>query len=182
MKKTKSEIATLAGGCFWCTESFFKELKGVKKVVSGYAGGTTPNPNYYELHTGKTGHAEAIQFTFNPKLITYKTLLEVFFGTHNPTTPNRQGNDIGEEYRSIVFYHDEKQKKSAEKIIKKIEVEKIYDNPIVTKLVPYGVFYPAEEFHQDYYKKNPDRLYCQFVITPKLIKFRQKFSALLKAD
>src|SRR3989338_9586259 len=150
----KKETATFAGGCFWCTESFFKELKGVEKVISGYAGGNLPNPNYYEIYTGKTGHAEAIQFTFDSSLISYDALLEVFFGTHNPTTPNRQGNDIGAEYRSIIFYHSDKQKNSAEKIIKKIEAEKIFDNPVVTELVPYTAFYPAEVYHHDYYKKN----------------------------
>ena len=176
------KLATFAGGCFWCTETFFKELKGVDKVISGYAGGTSPNPNYYEIHSGKTGHAEAIQFTFDSKIISYDTLLDVFFGTHNPTTPNRQGNDIGEEYRSIIFYHDEAQKKSAQNLIKKIEKEKIYDSPIATELVAFTAFYPAEDYHQDYFKKNPDQPYCQYVINPKLAKFRQKFLSLLKKD
>jgi len=180
MQKGNLQLATFAGGCFWCTESFFKELKGVEKVVSGYAGGKTPNPNYYEIHWGTDEHAEAIQFTFDPEIISYETLLEVFFGTHNPTTLNKQGNDIGKEYRSIIFYHNAEQQKSAEKIKQQIEKEKIYDNPIVTEIIPYLAFYPAEDFHQNYLEKNPDQPYCQFVINPKLAKFRSKFSKLLK--
>ncbi len=175
-----SELATFGGGCFWCTESYFKELKGIEKVVSGYSGGKIKDPNYYEVSEGSTGHAESIQISFAPEIIDYEKLLEVFFLTHNPTTMNQQGNDIGTQYRSVIFYHDEKQKNSAEKIKKKIEDEKIYDNPIVTEIVPYQAFYQAEDFHQNYLKKNPDQPYCQFVINPKLAKFREKFSKLLK--
>lgn len=173
------QIATFSGGCFWCTETFFKELKGVEKVVSGYTGGNLKDPNYYEVSEGSTGHAESIQIAFDPKIISYETLLEVFFLTHNPTTPNQQGNDIGTQYRSAIFYHDEGQRKSAEKIRKKIEAEKIYDAPIVTEIVPYTVFYPAEKHHQNYFEKNTDQPYCQYVISPKLAKFRQKFAKLL---
>lgn len=174
------QLATFGGGCFWCTEAIFKELKGVDKVVSGYAGGKVTNPNYYEVSEGTTGHAESIQVTFEPKVVFYETLLEVFFSTHNPTTPNQQENDIGAQYRSIIFYHDEKQKKLAEKVKKKFADERIYDAPLVTEIVPYANFYPAESYHQDYFAKNPDKPYCQYVINPKLAKFRQKFSKLLK--
>ncbi len=176
----EKQLATFGGGCFWCTEAIFKELKGVEKVVSGYSGGKIKDPNYYEVSEGNTGHAESIQITYYPKFISYEQLLEVFFLTHNPTTPDRQGNDIGPQYRSVIFYHDEEQKKSAEKVKKKIEDEKVYDAPIVTELVPYQNFYLAESYHQDYFIKNPDQPYCQFVINPKLSKLRQKFSSLLK--
>ena len=175
-----TELATFAGGCFWCTETIFKELKGVEKVVSGYSGGKTKDPNYYEVSEGTTGHAESIQIAFDPKIIAYEQLLEVFFFTHNPTTPDRQGNDIGSQYRSVIIYHDEEQKKSAEKIKQKIAEEKIYDGKIVTEIIPFMAFYPAEEYHQNYMEKNPDQPYCQFVINPKLSKFRQKFSSFLK--
>ncbi|OGK28206.1 peptide-methionine (S)-S-oxide reductase [Candidatus Roizmanbacteria bacterium RIFCSPHIGHO2_02_FULL_39_9] len=180
MKKTA--LATFGGGCFWFTETLFKELKGVEKVVSGYAGGKTANPNYYELHENNTGHAECIQITFDPSIISYETLLEIFFLTHNPTTLNKQGYDVGTEYRSVIFYHNEEQEKSAEKIKKKIDDEKIYDNPIVTEIVPYTAFYPAEEFHQDFYKRNQDSPYCEVIINPKLSKFRERFSQLLKKE
>ncbi|OGK16646.1 peptide-methionine (S)-S-oxide reductase [Candidatus Roizmanbacteria bacterium RIFCSPHIGHO2_01_FULL_39_12c] len=176
----KKSLATFGGGCFWCTEAIFKELKGVEKVISGYSGGGIKNPNYYEISEGKSGHAESIQISFDPETISYATLLEVFFLTHNPTSLNRQGNDVGSQYRSIVFYHDEEQKKAAEKMIKKLEEEKTYDSPIVTEVAPYEAFYFAEDYHQDYFKKNSDAPYCQFVIDPKLAKFRQKFSPLLK--
>lgn len=176
----KLELATFGGGCFWCVEAIFKELKGVEKVVSGYAGGDIPNPNYHEVCEGSTGHAEVVQVRFDPNIISYETLLEVFFLTHSPTTPDRQGNDIGSQYRSVIFYHDEVQKKSAEKVKKKIENEKIYDNPIVTEILPYKNFYEAELYHQNYFAKNPEQPYCQFVINPKVSKMRQKFSHLLK--
>lgn len=174
------QLATFAGGCFWCTEAIFKELRGVGKVISGYSGGKIKNPNYYEVTEGTTEHAESIQITFDPKIISYEKLLEVFFLTHNPTSMNRQGNDVGTQYRSVIFYHDQKQKSQAEKIKQKIEDEKIYDEKIVTEITPFTAFYPAENYHQDYWKKNPDQPYCQFVINPKLAKFREKFSGLLK--
>lgn len=174
----EKKLATFGGGCFWCTEALFKELKGVSKVVSGYSGGNIKDPAYHEVSEGNTGHAESIQITFDPKIIPFEKLLEVFFLTHNPTTPDRQGSDIGSQYRSVIFYHDEEQKKASEKIKKKVEEEKVYDVPIVTELLPYENFYPAESYHQDYFDKNPDQPYCQFVISPKLAKFRQKFSHL----
>jgi len=180
MIDSRLKIATFGGGCFWCTEAIFKELEGVVSVTSGYCGGNIKNPNYYEVTEGTTGHAESIQIGFNPELISYQQLLEVFFLTHNPTTLNQQGNDHGTKYRSKIFYHDEEQKKTAEKIRKKIEDEKIYDEKIVTEIIPYQAFYPAEDYHQNYLEKNPDQPYCQYVINPKLAKFRQKFSALLK--
>ncbi len=176
----KKQLATFGGGCFWCVEAIFKELKGVEKVVSGYSGGKVADPNYYEVSEGKTEHAESIQLTFDPVIISYETLIEVFFSTHNPTTPDQQGNDIGSQYRSIIFYHDEVQKKIVEKVKKKFGDEKIYDAPIITEIIPYTNFYPAESYHQNYYEKNPDQPYCQFVINPKLAKFRQKFAQLLK--
>ena len=178
MKKT--ELATFGGGCFWCTEAIYKELKGIEKVISGYAGGKAVNPNYYEVSEGTTGHAESIQINFDPSIISYETLVEVFFSTHNPTTMNRQGNDIGTQYRSVIFYHSEKQKQIAEKVKKKFADEKIYDDRIVTEIVPYINFYSAELHHQDYYARNQDQPYCQFVINPKLAKFREKFLSLLK--
>ncbi|OGK08906.1 peptide-methionine (S)-S-oxide reductase [Candidatus Roizmanbacteria bacterium RIFCSPHIGHO2_01_FULL_35_10] len=180
MQNDQFKLATFGGGCFWCIEAIFKELKGVEKVISGYTGGKIKDPNYYEVTEGTTGHAESIQITFDPKLISYEQLLEVFFLTHNPTTPDRQGNDVGTQYRSVIFYHDKEQKKSAEKIKQKIEEEKIYDEKIVTEIVPYSLFYTAEDYHQNYLDKNPDQPYCQYVINPKLAKFRQKFSKLLK--
>lgn len=180
MQKGNLQLATFGGGCFWCTEAIFKELKGVEKVVSGYSGGKIKDPNYYEVTEGTTGHAESIQITFEPKVISYEQLLEVFFLTHNPTTVNQQGNDIGTQYRSVIFYHDEEQKNSAEKVMRKIENEKVYEENLVTEIVPFEAFYTAEEYHQNYMEKNPDQPYCQFVINPKLAKFRQKFSSLLK--
>ncbi len=176
----EKQLATLGGGCFWCTEAIYKELQGVEKVVSGYAGGSIKDPNYYEVTEGTTGHAESIQITFDPKVISYETILEVFFATHNPTTPNQQGNDVGTQYRSAIFYHDENQKKMAEKVKKQIDDEKIYDAPAITEIQPFTTFYPAENYHQNYLERNPDQPYCQFVINPKLAKFRQKFTKLLK--
>src|SRR3989344_8121428 len=145
-----TQLATFGGGCFWCTEAIFKELRGVEKVVSGYDGGKIKDPNYYEVTEGTTGHAESIEITFNPKLISYEQLVEVFFLTHNPTTLDKQGNDVGSQYRSVIFYHDEKQKKSAEKIKQKIGNEKIYEEKIVTEIIPYVAFYSAEDYHQNY--------------------------------
>ena len=174
------EVATFAGGCFWCTEAVFTELKGVEKVVSGYTGGTIKNPSYREIGTGRTGHAEAIQITFNPKEIAFEDLLEVFFGTHDPTTLNRQGADVGTQYRSEVFYHSQEQKEKAEAYIQFIEKEKLYSNPIVTKVSSAVVFYEAEEYHQDYYASNREQGYCQMVIAPKLEKLRKYYKSKLK--
>ncbi len=174
------EIATFAGGCFWCTEAVFNEIKGVQKVVSGYTGGSIKNPSYREICTGTTGHAEAIQITFDPSLIAYEDLLEIFFGTHDPTTLNRQGADVGTQYRSEIFYHTQEQKEKAENYILLIKKEKLYNNPIVTKVTSAVVFYEAEEYHQDYYASNSEQGYCQMVIAPKLEKLRKYYKSKLK--
>lgn len=169
------ELATMGGGCFWCLDAVFRDLKGVKKVESGYSGGTTVNPSYKEVCSETTGHAEVIQITFDPQIITYKEILEIFFSIHDPTTLNRQGNDVGTQYRSIILYHSPEQKKSAELIIQELEESKEWKKPIVTELIPLEVFYKAEEYHQDYFRKNPYQSYCQFVIAPKITKFRSHF-------
>ena len=174
------EIATFAGGCFWCTEAIFLEIKGVKKVVSGYIGGTTLNPTYSEICRGTTGHAEAIQITFDPSEVGFEDLLEVFFGTHDPTTLNRQGADVGTQYRSAIFYHSEEQMNKAQNYITLIAKEKLYDREIVTKVTPASKFYAAEEYHQNYYNQNASQGYCQMVIAPKLEKLRQYYSSKLK--
>ena len=174
------EIATFGGGCFWCTEALFLEVKGVEKVVSGYIGGTVKNPSYREISTGTTGHAEAIQITFNPKEVAFEDLLEMFFGTHDPTTLNRQGADVGTQYRSEVFYHSQEQKDKVEKYIELLEKEKLYSNPIVTKVSSATIFYPAEDYHQNYYNQNSGQGYCQMVIAPKLEKLRKYYKSKLK--
>lgn len=178
--KEGMEVATFAGGCFWCTEAVFLEIKGVEKVVSGYIGGKTINPTYKEICTGETGHAEAIQITFNPNEVAYEDLLEVFFGTHDPTTLNRQGADVGTQYRSAIFYHSEAQKTKAENYIQLLEKEKLYDKKIVTKVSSATIFYPAEDYHQNYYNQNSSQGYCQMVIAPKLEKLRKYFKSKLK--
>jgi peptide-methionine (S)-S-oxide reductase len=179
--KPKSiEVATLGGGCFWCTEAVFQMIRGVEKVDPGYAGGTLPNPSYEEVSTGTTGHAEVAQVTFNPDIISYKEILEIFFGTHDPTQLNRQGNDYGTQYRSVIFYHNEQQKTTAEQLMKELESEGVYDKPIVTKLEPFTVFYPAEEYHKDYFKKHPKQPYCQVVIAPKIAKLQKTYLSKLK--
>ena len=178
--KEGMEVATFAGGCFWCTEAVFLEIKGVEKVVSGYIGGKTINPTYKEICTGETGHAEAIQITFNPNEVAYEDLLEVFFGTHDPTTLNRQGADVGTQYRSEIFYHSEAQKTKAENYIQLLEKEKLYDKKIVTKVSSATIFYPAEDYHQNYYNQNSSQGYCQMVIAPKLEKLRKYYKSKLK--
>ena len=178
--KEGMEVATFAGGCFWCTEAVFLEIKGVEKVVSGYIGGTTKNPTYKDICTGETGHAEAIQITFNPNEVAYEDLLEVFFATHDPTTLNRQGADVGTQYRSEVFYHSLEQKEKAENYISLIENEKLYDKKVVTKVSSATVFYPAEDYHQNYYNQNSSQGYCQMVIAPKLEKLRKYYKSKLK--
>lgn len=178
--KEGMEVATLAGGCFWCTEAVFLEIKGVEKVVSGYIGGKTVNPTYKDICTGETGHAEAIQITFNPNEVAYEDLLEIFFGTHDPTTLNRQGADVGTQYRSEIFYHSEAQKTKAENYIQLLEKEKLYDKKIVTKVSSATVFYPAEDYHQNYYNQNSSQGYCQMVIAPKLEKLRKYYKSKLK--
>lgn len=174
------EIATIAGGCFWCTEAIFRELKGVDKVVSGYAGGHTAKPSYEEVCTGETGHAETIQITFDPKAISYHDLLSIFFTVHNPTTLNQQGADHGTQYRSAIFTHGEAQKETAKQVIKEITAKHIWSDPIVTEVTPFTNFYPAEDYHQDYFEHNPNQGYCQIVIAPKVAKFRQHYLSLLK--
>lgn len=174
------EIATLAGGCFWCIEAVFDELRGVESVESGYSGGTVANPSYQLVCTGTTGHAEAARITFDPKVITYKQILEVFFTVHDPMTLNRQGADVGTQYRSAIFYHNEGQKKVAEQVIKEITNAKIWDNSIVTEVTPFKNFYVAEDYHQEYFANNPDQGYCRVVIAPKVAKFRQHYREMLK--
>lgn len=169
------ETATLAGGCFWCTEAIFKRLKGVTKVQPGYSGGQVENPTYEQVCSGTTGHAEAIQITFDPKIISFQKLLEVFFKLHDPTTLNQQGADHGTQYRSSIFYHDENQKKTAEEVKNEIEKSKTYQNKVVTEIVPFKNFYEAEDYHQNYYDNNRSQPYCQIVIDPKLQKLFQEF-------
>lgn len=177
---TNLETAVFAGGCFWCIETLFQDLKGVEKVESGYSGGTTPNPTYKEVCTGSTGHAEVIKITFDPSVITYEQLLTVFFHVHDPTTLNRQGADAGTQYRSAVFYADDKQKASAEKVIADITAQKLWDDPIVTEVTKLGEYYKAEDYHQDYYNNNPNQGYCSAVIAPKVKKFYKEFKDMLK--
>jgi len=174
------QVATLAGGCFWCMEAVFVELNGVKRVVSGYSGGAVTHPTYHQVCSGSTGHAEAVQVTFDPGMITYRQLLEVFFTIHDPTTLNRQGADVGTQYRSAIFYHDQEQRLVAEQVIREIEAAGIWESPIVTEVEPLRDFYPAEDYHQDYFKNNPYQPYCRVVIEPKVRKFRQKYMAILK--
>jgi len=175
------EIATLAGGCFWCLEAVFQGLKGVERVVSGYAGGSVPNPSYEAVCTGGTGHAEVVQVTFDSGLLGYRDLLDVFFAIHDPTTLNRQGADVGTQYRSAIYYHSPEQERTARAAIAEIEREGVFDAPIVTEVAPLTVFYPAEEYHQDYFRRNPGQGYCRAVIAPKVAKFRKEHLERLKA-
>ncbi len=174
------EIATLAGGCFWCIEAVFDELKGVESVKSGYAGGTVANPSYQLVCSGTTGHAESARITFDPKVISFKQILEVFFTVHDPTTLNRQGADVGTQYRSAIFYHNDEQKKIAQQVIQEITDAKLWDAPIVTEVTPFKNFYVAEDYHQEYFANNPDQGYCRVVIEPKVAKFRQHYREMLK--
>jgi peptide-methionine (S)-S-oxide reductase len=169
------EKATLGGGCFWCTEAVYKELKGVKEVWPGYSGGHVKNPSYREVCNGNTGHAEVVQITYDPEIIPFSKILEVFFMTHDPTTLNRQGADVGTQYRSAVFYHNSKQKTTARRIIERFEKEKVYDNPIVTETTPFEAFYKAEDYHKNYFERNKNQPYCQFVVAPKIEKFKKIF-------
>jgi peptide-methionine (S)-S-oxide reductase len=171
----RSEVATLAGGCFWCLDAVFRMLKGVAKVESGYAGGEVDRPTYKQVCTGTTGHAEVVQITFDPSVISYRDLLGVFFTIHDPTTLNRQGGDIGPQYRSAIFYHSEEQKKVAEDVIAEMTKEKLWDDPIVTEIAPADKYFPAESYHQDYYSGNQEQPYCAVVIAPKVAKARKKF-------
>lgn len=181
-KKTniESETATFGNGCFWCSEALFTRLKGVTKVTSGYAGGSVKNPSYEAVCTGRTGHAEVVQVTFNPKVISYTELLEVFWKTHDPTTLNRQGNDVGTQYRSVIFYHNPQQKAIAEKYKAELNAKKVYPNPIVTEITPYNNFYVAEDYHQQYFKLNGNQPYCKLVIQPKVDKLEKVFKDKLK--
>ncbi len=172
-----SEMATLAGGCFWCLEAVYQQLKGVEKVVSGYAGGHVKNPTYQQVCNGTTGHAEVVQITYNPQTVSYRDLLDVFFTIHDPTTLN----DVGTQYRSAIYYHSPEQQQVAQQAIRDVTAEGIWNNPIVTEVEPLDVFYPAEDYHQNYYVDNPNQGYCRVVIAPKVAKFRQKYLAKLKA-
>ncbi len=174
--------ATLAGGCFWCLEAVFDQVKGVHGVESGYAGGHMQNPSYREVCNGNTGHAEVVQVHYDPNVVSYEDLLNIFFGIHDPTTLNRQGADVGTQYRSAILYHTDEQKNIAEKFIKDLEMQKIFDHPIVTEVVPLDQFYMAEEYHQEYFAKNPYQPYCMAVVSPKVSKFRKHFLDLLKKE
>ena len=174
------EIATLAGGCFWCLEAVYDRMKGVESDESGYIGGHVPNPSYQAVCTGCTGHAEAVQIAFDPKVVSYRDLLEVFFVIHDPTTLNRQGHDVGTQYRSAIFYHSPDQKAVAEDVIAALTKERVFDDPIVTEVVPAGPFYVAEDYHQEYFAKNPEQGYCVAVVSPKVAKIRQKFAEKMK--
>jgi peptide-methionine (S)-S-oxide reductase len=178
---TDREVATLGGGCFWCTEAVFSELKGVEKVESGYSGGAIPNPTYQQVCTGRTGHAEVVQVTYDAKVISFKELLQIFFTIHDPTTPNRQGVDVGTQYRSIILYHNKDQKAVAENVIKEIESSGVWGRPVVTEVEPFETFYRAEQDHQEYFRQNAGQPYCQLVIAPKVAKLRQHYREKLKA-
>jgi peptide-methionine (S)-S-oxide reductase len=177
---TSLELATVAGGCFWCLEAVFKEIAGVEKVVTGYTGGTTVNPTYEQVCGGGTEHAEAVQISFDPLRISYREILEIFFSIHDPSTLNRQGADVGTQYRSAIFYHSEQQKAVAEELILKLDSAHLWNNPIVTQVIPLRTFYPAEDYHQGYFAQHPEQAYCRAVISPKLNKFRRQWSKHLK--
>jgi peptide-methionine (S)-S-oxide reductase len=181
MSEQNLETATLAAGCFWCVEAIFDDLKGVADVVSGYSGGHTEHPTYQQVCSESTGHAEVIQIRFDPAVISFKEILQVFFTVHDPTTLNRQGNDIGSSYRSAVFYHSDEQRKVAEEVISEFTSEGVYDNPIVTEVKAFDKFWPAENYHQEYFANNPNQPYCAAVVAPKVAKFRQKFLSRLKS-
>lgn len=176
------EKATFGSGCFWCSEAIFERVKGVKSVESGYSGGTVDNPTYEEVCSGTTNHAEVVQITFDPKIVSYDELLEIFWKTHDPTTLNKQGADVGTQYRSVIFYHNDNQKKKAESYKAELTKEKIWDDPIVTEISPFTKFYSAEKYHQNYYDLNPNKGYCSFVITPKIEKFEKIFKDKLKSS
>jgi peptide-methionine (S)-S-oxide reductase len=177
----KEEIAILAGGCFWCLEAVYQEMEGVISVESGYIGGHVDNPTYEQVCSGGTGHAEAVRIAFDPEQTSYREILEVFFAIHDPTTPNRQGNDVGTQYRSTIFYLDERQRATAEELIRELSAEHIWDSPIVTELEPAATFYKAEDYHQNYFRSNPRQPYCAYVVSPKVQKFRQKFAKKMRS-
>lgn len=176
------ETATLAGGCFWCVEAVMVRLRGVKAVKSGYMGGHTPAPTYRDVCNGDTGHAEVVRVEFDPEVIGFRDVLEVFFGTHDPTTPDRQGNDVGTQYRSAIFFHTDAQRAEAEDLVAELSREHLFDAPIVTEIVPAETFHPAEDYHHDYFARNPNQPYCQYVVAPKVAKLRAKFTSLLSAS
>ena len=173
-RSNSREVATLAGGCFWCLEATFKEVDGIEKVVSGYSGGTVSNPSYREVCTGATGHAEAVQLLFDPRSISFRQILEIFFTIHDPTTLNRQGADVGTQYRSAIFYHNVEQKAIAEQVMQELDTANVWGAPLVTEVTPFREFYPAEDYHQGYFERNPEQAYCRLVIAPKLEKFRKQ--------
>ncbi len=179
-KPHATEIATLGGGCFWCLEAIFDDLQGVLQVESGYSGGTGANPSYQAVCTGRTGHAEVVQVTFDPSIVSFREILEVFFAFHDPTTLNRQGADVGTQYRSAIFYHTAEQKQTAEAMIEALDAEQIWDGPIVTEVTPFRAFYVAEDYHQEYFARNAGQPYCRAVVAPKVAKFRKQYTARLK--
>ncbi len=174
-KEKKYEYATIGGGCFWCIEAIFMEVRGISKATSGYSGGTVKNPSYREVTSGRTGHAEVVQLEFDPEIISYKDILEIFFHLHDPTTLNRQGADVGTQYRSVIFYHNDEQEKIARQVFEEIGRSDLWENSLVTEISPLGEFYVAEDYHQNYYANNPNQPYCTFVISPKLSKLRKLF-------
>jgi peptide-methionine (S)-S-oxide reductase len=181
MADTRTELATLGGGCFWCLEAVFVELKGVARVVSGYAGGDVVNPTYEQVCSGRTGHAEVVQVTYDPTQLSFHDVLQVFFAIHDPTTMNQQGADIGTQYRSVIFFHTPEQEAVARQVIRELDQAAVFDDPVVTEIVPLRAFYPAEAYHQDYFRRNPGQGYCRAVIAPKVAKFRKEHLARLKA-
>ncbi|MBE7554181.1 MAG: peptide-methionine (S)-S-oxide reductase MsrA [Anaerolineales bacterium] len=180
LQSSGREVATLGGGCFWCLEAVYDELQGVEDVVSGYSGGAVVNPTYQQVCTGTTGHAEVVQVTFDPSIVSFREILEIFFTIHDPTTLNRQGADVGPQYRSAVFYHTQEQKATAEQVIAELNAAQLWDAPIVTEVTPFQAFYQAEAYHQEYFQRNPGQGYCRVIIAPKVAKFRQKYLAKLK--
>jgi len=180
MSTSTTEVATLAGGCFWCLEAVFENLRGVSKVESGYMGGSTASPTYRDVCSGTTGHAEVVRVTFDPAVVSYPDVLDVFFATHDPTTLNRQGNDVATQYRSAIFYHTPEQKRAAEAKVAELTAAQLFDRPIVTEIAAAGPFYKAEDYHQGYFQSHPEQPYCQYVVSPKVAKFRKHFAARLK--
>ena len=178
----REEVATLGGGCFWCLDAAFRELEGVSRVESGYAGGHAPSPTYEQVCSGRTGHAEVVQVTFDPDVLPYRELLEIFFALHDPTTPNRQGADVGTQYRSVVLWHTPEQRATAEQVIRELDAQEIWGAPIVTELAPLTTFHAAEAYHQDYLRHNPGQPYCRVVVAPKVAKFRQRFAGRLRGQ
>jgi len=175
------ETATLGGGCFWCLEAVYQRMEGVDKIVSGYMGGHVDRPTYQQVCTGATGHVEVVQITFDPQVTSYREILEVFFAIHDPTSFDRQGNDAGPQYRSVIFHHSEAQRATAEEVMRELDNEAVFDRPIVTQVLPAETFYPAEDYHQDYFRNHPNQPYCAFVVSPKVNKFREKFKEKLRA-